>query len=226
MPRLVLIAEDDPISQRMAAAVVESCGYRSHIVQQGAQCLSVLQNGLQPDLLLLDLEMPVMNGIEVLRAMKQGGGAEICPIVVLTSHHQEETVMEAIKLGADDFIVKPFHPHELGQRVSDLIFEIDDAQLRLLIEKLHFQDPSLADQPSLRPYLGHAFSLYPVMHGQRSICVALPQGLSPQLIARMPIPEIVMKVMIFRKCSTGWRKVWPRAHTLNILRPSAIQKVK
>jgi CheY-like chemotaxis protein len=221
MPRIVLIAEDDPISQRMAAAVVESCGYRAHIVQHGAQCLETLQKGLQPDLLLLDLEMPVMDGIQVLRAMKQAGGVEICPIVVFTSHHNEQIVLEAIKLGADDFIVKPFHPHELGQRISDLIFEIDDAQLRLLIEKLHFQDPALADQPSIKQQVGQSFNLYPVMHDHRSICVAIPQGLSPQSFARMSLPEIVMKIMIFRKCSTGWRKVWPRAHTLSVLRPSS-----
>ena len=93
MPRIVLIAEDDPISQRMAAAVVESCGYRAQIVQAGSPVPgSSSESDFIPIFFCSTLEMPVMDGIQVLKAMKQSGGVEICPIVVFTSHHQQETV--------------------------------------------------------------------------------------------------------------------------------------
>ena len=70
MARLVLVAEDEMVSQRLAAAVIRQLGFTSQVVPDGQDCLDVIASGVRPDLILLDLEMPVVSGIEVLGTLK------------------------------------------------------------------------------------------------------------------------------------------------------------
>lgn len=224
MTAYVLVAEDEPINQRMAAAVIKSCGYEAKIVSDGRECLAELQNGKHPDLLLLDLDMPVMDGFQVLRHLKQVGNLEVFPIMVFTAHHKEEIVMEAIRLGADDFIVKPFQAHELGRRIRDLVLDIDESELRRVLENLRFPDATLASQPQIPADVAQGFHLFPVSLANRSLCIAVPQGLSPQALSKLAYPEIVLNTMIFRKGAVGWRKVWPRAKNLEVFKAPHVRK--
>lgn len=220
--RLILVAEDEIISQRLAASVIEKSGYKAQVVSNGQECLDALIAGVQPDLILLDLAMPVMNGIELLQSLKQQGVTELVPIVVFTAHNEEETVMEAVRLGADDFIVKPYQPHELGQRIGNLIFDVDEAKLRAILAKLHFQDHKLAEQVSLRTQAGPNMDFYPIKEiQQNTLVVSMPTGVSPQVLSKMSMNDIMLRTMVFRKCIIGWRKVWPRHYIVEVLRSSS-----
>lgn len=207
MARIVLIAEDEPASQKLAVAVVESCRFDAKVVSNGRDCLDLLRQGIRPELILLDLEMPVLSGLETLEAMKEEGYSNLCPIVVLTGKNQEDVVLQAVRLGATDYVVKPFHLHELTERITDLIFNIDESQLRKLLLNLNTLESPVP--PSLRTQLDDEFLVYRVSDRQKTIGIAVAKSQTPKGLAYKSLKEIMVSVQIFRKCSFGWRKVWP-----------------
>ena len=211
MPRIVLVAEDETLSQRLVTAVIQYCGLTPRIVGNGQELLDVLNEGVEPELILLDLEMPVMGGIDVLKALKIYPAEERCPIVVFTANNQESTVLEAVSLGADDFIVKPFKTNELAQRIKDLVFDISESDLKSILSSLHIQDHRLHDVKSLHMRVGVDAALYPFSNQDKRMCIAIPFGQSPQTLARLGMNDLTTHISIFRKGSFGWRKVWPRS---------------
>jgi CheY-like chemotaxis protein len=211
MSRIVLVAEDETLSQRLVTAVIQYCGLTPRIVSNGQEALDALNEGLAPELILLDLEMPVMGGIEFLNRLKDIPPELRCPIVVFTANNQQSTVKEALALGADDFVVKPFKTNELAQRIKDLVFEISETELQHLLHNLHVRDMRLHEVPSLAQRVGNHHDLYPFSSQDKRMAIAVPHNSSPQNLARLPYADLSNQLAIYRKCAFGWRKVWPRS---------------
>jgi DNA-binding response OmpR family regulator len=116
--RTVLIADDDPRLRNLLTWTLEHGQYR---VVETADGLSALQTGrqIQPDLYLLDVGMPGMNGIEVCRQLRADG--VIAPILILTGFGSEEDKVAGLEAGADDYQTKPFASKELLARVNALL---------------------------------------------------------------------------------------------------------
>ena len=116
--RTVLIADDDPRLRNLLTWTLENGQYR---VVETADGLSALQTGrqIQPDLYLLDVGMPGMNGIEVCRQLRADG--VIAPILILTGFGSEEDKVAGLEAGADDYQTKPFASKELLARVNALL---------------------------------------------------------------------------------------------------------
>ena len=87
--------------------------------EDGAQALTLIGEQ-RPDLIVLDALMPVMDGFEVLRRIKAGGVTD-APVIMLTALKREQDIVGALKLGAADYLVKPFIPDELGHRIRRLL---------------------------------------------------------------------------------------------------------
>ena len=115
----ILIAEDEPLLLMAIEAKLKNDGYEVTCVKDGSEALKVLETDPQ-DLIITDILMPYTSGLEVIGIVKSTPGKNI-PIIVLSALGQEETVMEAFQLGADDFITKPFNPTELSLRVKRLL---------------------------------------------------------------------------------------------------------
>jgi CheY-like chemotaxis protein len=106
-PPTVLIAEDDPDVTRIVDAQMKAAGYRTVICFDGRQVLEALQASV-PDVLVLDLRMPKLNGFDVLARLRE---MPVRPrVIVLSGHAREEGVTGAFDLGADDYLTKPFGP--------------------------------------------------------------------------------------------------------------------
>src|SRR5213594_3860861 len=102
---LILIVEDDPALLRGLKDNFETQNYRVHVARDGRKGLSLaLANS--PDLLLLDIMLPGMNGYEICRALR-AKQLEM-PIIMLTAKGQEEDIVRGLELGADDYVTKPF----------------------------------------------------------------------------------------------------------------------
>lgn len=115
----VLIADDDPLLRSLLVHRLSADGYEVVIAEDGSQALSVITDR-NPDLIVLDALMPVMDGFEVLRRLKSGPG-RVAPIIMLTALKREQDIVGALQLGAADYLVKPFIPDELSQRVRRLL---------------------------------------------------------------------------------------------------------
>ena len=117
--RRILIADDDPLLRSLLVHRLSADGYQVVVAEDGSQALTAITD-LKPDLIVLDALMPVMDGFEVLRRLK-GARAMVAPIIMLTALKREQDIVGALQLGAADYLVKPFIPDELSQRVRRLL---------------------------------------------------------------------------------------------------------
>ncbi|MEG1116071.1 MAG: response regulator [Janthinobacterium sp.] len=114
---LVLIAEDEPQIARILAGYLERDGYRTAFALDGQEALQQ-HLALAPDLLLLDVQMPRVDGWGVLAEVRRRGET---PVIMLTARDQDADKLAALRVGADDYIIKPFNPAEVVARVAAVL---------------------------------------------------------------------------------------------------------
>lgn len=117
MNPLVLIAEDDRDIAEILRAYLEREGYRTVQASDGRTALD-LHLALKPDILLLDISMPVVDGWDVLAEVRRRGDT---PVVVITALDQDIDKLQALRVGADDYVVKPFNPVEVVARTRAVL---------------------------------------------------------------------------------------------------------
>ena len=113
MKSRVLVVDDDPALAEMLTIVLRGEGFDTAVVGDGTRALPAVRE-LRPDVVLLDLMLPGMNGIDVCRAIRSESGV---PIVMLTAKSDTVDVVLGLESGADDYVVKPFKPKELVARM-------------------------------------------------------------------------------------------------------------
>jgi two-component system, OmpR family, response regulator MtrA len=111
---LIMVVDDDQDLAEMLAIVLTGEGMEVDLVARGDQVIEVFRNS-QPDLVLLDLMLPGLNGIEVCKLIR---AESMAPIVMLTAKGETSDVVKGLEAGADDYIVKPFQTNELLARVK------------------------------------------------------------------------------------------------------------
>ena len=116
----VLVADDEPYIGRIIQTKLEQGPFRVTLVYDGAEALRALEQYPDVALVLLDLMMPEKTGIEVLQAMRADARWEKLPCVILTAAGEDHRYDQAMKLGASDFLTKPYSPKRLYARVVEL----------------------------------------------------------------------------------------------------------
>ena len=124
MAQKILICDDQPIIHETLGAYLENEGFEHISAMDGAEALS-LANTAKPDLILLDLMMPKVSGIEVCRKIRAESRV---PIIMLTAKGEEIDRILGLELGADDYIVKPFSAREVVARVKAVLRRFTDAK--------------------------------------------------------------------------------------------------
>lgn len=115
---LVLVADDEQMTTVMLQHILERAGYRVTCVYDGGAALEAAQT-VAPDILLLDILMPVLNGFEVLQRLREQPETASLPTILITANAREPAdVAKGLRLGADDYIQKPFAPPELLARIE------------------------------------------------------------------------------------------------------------
>jgi len=115
----ILVAEDELLLIRAIEGRLKKDGYAVRSAMDGQEALEKI--GLQtPDLVITDIMMPYASGLEIIAAVRALPGKKV-PVIILSSMGQEDVVLEAFRLGADDYITKPFSPNELSVRVRRLL---------------------------------------------------------------------------------------------------------
>jgi DNA-binding response OmpR family regulator len=119
-PVTVLIVEDDADIAALIAHFLEKTGFGADIVSDGGRALARAKES-SPDLVILDLMLPGLNGLEVCRALRADEKTALVPIIMLTARGEESERIFGLDAGADDYLVKPFSPNELMARVRALL---------------------------------------------------------------------------------------------------------
>ena len=114
----ILVAEDDGGTRLLMKTVLEGAGYRVSLAENGAEALDVLEHE-HIDLVLLDVMMPVMDGYEFTKILRQGG--DDTPVLMITAKQEHESIREGFIVGTDDYMVKPVDEEEMLLRISALL---------------------------------------------------------------------------------------------------------
>lgn len=117
----VLVADDEPHIGRIIKMKLEQGPFRVTLAYDGREALDVLQRERDICLVLLDLMMPHLSGLDVLAAMRKDERLQSVPCIILTAAGQEQQHTSAIELGANGFLTKPFSPKKLYARAAELV---------------------------------------------------------------------------------------------------------
>jgi two-component system, OmpR family, response regulator ResD len=119
--RSVLVVDDEPTIAEVVARYLERAGYDSWTAGDGLEALR-LATERQPDLVVLDLMLPGLGGLEVLRRLRANGGPAV---ILLTAKGEQDDKIVGLRSGADDYVVKPFSPNELVARVEAVLRRVE-----------------------------------------------------------------------------------------------------
>ena len=118
--RSILVVDDEPYIGRIIQLKLESGPYAVELAHDGRSALERLSSESRYDLVLLDIMMPHLSGLEVLAELRRLPGREQTPVIMLTAKGQETDRTRAAELGATDFLTKPFSPKKLLARIDEL----------------------------------------------------------------------------------------------------------
>lgn len=122
--KTILVVDDDKMNIKVARFILEQADYSVIEATSGAECLMLLKS--KPvDLVLLDVEMPVMNGLKTLERIREDIDLMEIPVVFLTSDASKDTVINAGKLDVTGYVKKPYVPQELLERLEKIFFDED-----------------------------------------------------------------------------------------------------
>src|SRR5215211_3049855 len=122
--RTILVVDDEPGIVAIARDYLDRAGFRVITAGDGATALR-LAHAERPSLLVLDLMLPGMDGLDVARALREDPATHTLPIIMLTARVEESDRLLGLELGADDYITKPFSPRELVARVRAVLRRAD-----------------------------------------------------------------------------------------------------
>ena len=119
----ILLVEDNPYDAELTISALKKGNLANHLVhvKDGQAALDILLvEGAQPKVVLLDLKLPQVDGIQVLRQLRANPGTKLLPIVVLTSSREESDILETYNLGVNSFIVKPVDFESFSKAVTQI----------------------------------------------------------------------------------------------------------
>ena len=152
MAKTILVVDDDPTQRRLVQAVLEREGFAVVQAESGDEALKRMQGGGGADLILLDMVMPGLTGMETLAELRAGG--DTTPVIVLTANGGIETVVKAMQAGAHDFFIKPVGPERLlvgvenALQVTRLTAEV--GRLKKHVAGRTTFDDLIGDSPAMR----------------------------------------------------------------------------
>jgi DNA-binding response OmpR family regulator len=183
----VLVAEDDEMQAELIRRSLLAEGHTATVVHDGAAALEAARN-LAPDLVVLDLMLPVIDGFGVCRVLR--GGERDVPIVMLTARSEEDDVLLGLELGADDYMTKPYSPRELMARIRTVLRRSGRAV-------------DVREDPVVR---AAGLSVHPERHEVR--CDGAPVDCTPAefqiLLAMVAEPERVFTRRQLLQCTRGF----------------------
>jgi len=122
--KTVLVAEDEPDIRALITFSLEYAGYQVIEALNGEDAVTLAREG-QPDLILLDVRMPKLNGYQACTVLKADALTKDIPVVFLSARGQETEIRQGLELGAEEYILKPFAPDELYRRVGGILERVE-----------------------------------------------------------------------------------------------------
>ncbi len=123
--RRIVVADDDATTIVMMSTILKHFNFECNVAHDGEQAFDLARKN-KPDLVLLDVSMPHMNGFEALNALRGNAATRDTRVILVSAHHDEAEVVKGFSLGANDYITKPFNSGELMARINRVLHESDE----------------------------------------------------------------------------------------------------
>ena len=115
---VALVIDDSRSMRSILARLLCGLGWTTHEAEDGRQALHLLATGCRPDIALVDWNMPVMNGVDFVTAVRADPGLRALPLVMVSSESELDQIVRALEAGADEYIVKPFTADALAAKIA------------------------------------------------------------------------------------------------------------
>ncbi|HVO32642.1 MAG TPA: response regulator [Elusimicrobiota bacterium] len=119
--KCILVCEDDPAMIRIFQFLLRQQGIRHVLTTSAGQQVKTMVETNKPDLILLDLMLPDKDGLSVLKELKENEKTRLIPVIVVSGKEAQDQVRQAMMAGAIDYVIKPFEPMELGNRIKNFL---------------------------------------------------------------------------------------------------------
>ena len=119
----VLVVDDDAATRAMMVEVMSAVGLTASTSESAEEALAVIRAG-NVDLIVLDVQLPKMSGLELVKEIRQDPKLRTTPILLVSGHTSSRAIVDAFASGADDFVVKPFRAPELAARIFSLLLQL------------------------------------------------------------------------------------------------------
>lgn len=124
MSERILVVDDEQYILRIFSFLLGKWGFEVITAQNGQEGLNILKND-KPDLILLDMSMPVMDGFQMLEQLRKDPQLKDIPVIMLTANSDTKNIKEASTYGIEDYLTKPFEPEDLRQRIDSILAKVN-----------------------------------------------------------------------------------------------------
>lgn len=187
----ILLVDDNP---KYLEDVLPFYGYELCCAQDGTQALNILESGKQFDLVLLDIMMPNMNGWDTLKAIRKNPQLEDLPVIMVTAVNEDQKMVSGLKIGADDYIIKPFI-------LPNLLARIEAVLRRSKRQNKKISEPNVT--------IGQINNFNSLTKREKDVLLLVTQGESNKSIAqKLVLSEVTVKShlnSIFKKLNVANR---------------------
>lgn len=206
--RTILAVDDEEEILRLYNTFLKFSGFQVKTVQNAEECVEYLMHN-EVDLILLDVNMPGIDGLRLLEMIRTQPKNKETPIIMISARGDEATVKKAAVLGCDNFIVKPFTLTELADRIKGELFDANYEKVKKILEVARNIKTRLVREPGLQEFRILEWDPYFLTFEGRDLCILTPRGTRPNAMARLEESDLKKRVMIFLKNPIRWKKIWP-----------------
>ncbi len=204
----ILAVDDEEEILKIYDVFLRHEGFEVVKASNAEQCMEELKKA-RPDLILLDVNMPGIDGLLLLEMIRASEVGREIPIMMISAKNDEQTITRAGALGCDSFVIKPFKLKELLKRINVELTQIDDAFVQRSLEIARVHRNSLLKQSGLSKFDTILWDCYPFSHEEVDFCLVVPRGIRPQAQTKLDIETLKSQTKVFCKYKGKWKQVWP-----------------
>lgn len=207
-PKKVLAVDDEEEILKLYGVFLKNQGYDVQLAANAEKCMAAIKKST-PDIILLDVNMPDIDGLRLLEMIRATYDTRSTPIIMISARRDEKTILRAGELGCDNFVIKPFDLKELAKRIATELVEVDLEFVKDAVKRLRVLKNGLLRMPVLSEFDGPNWDCYPFTNDGFEYCFLVPRGLRPLALHKATEEYLRHKIKVFYKHTLRWRQIWP-----------------
>jgi CheY-like chemotaxis protein len=210
MAQTILVVDDDTEVLSMVRTVLEEKGFNVITAADGKHCMREIIVK-KPDLIVMDIRMPNMDGMNALDMIKVTNLGREVPILMWSGEADRDTMAKAEKLGADDFVVKSIPMPEFARRVAAHLFAVDYTVLQDVLNRLPEAKETGPVLTGINPTDYPDWELHTMIYSDMELCVFLAKSIGGfEGLSKVDEEKSHSQVAVFHKIRNKWKRLWPK----------------